>query len=84
MKVSQLIEQLQRDYSPDTELYVEYWDKEIVENFMWEEENPPKLTDDEWGSIVEAMENSERLDQSMVADSLVEEAESVMAEREEE
>lgn len=82
MQVQKLIEQLQQHYTPETELYVEYWDKEIVENFMWEGENSPTLTDDEWVSVVEAMENSERLDQSMVADSLVEEAKAAMAERE--
>ena len=82
MKVSQLIEQLQQNYSPDTELYVEYWDKETVDGFMWNGEEKKTLTEDEWVVVVQTMENSERLDQSMAADSLVEEAESVMAERE--
>lgn len=82
MKVSQLIEQLQQNYNPDTELYVEYWDKETVDGFMWNGEEKKTLTEDEWVVVVQAMENSERLDQSMAADSLVEEAESVMAERE--
>ena len=81
MKVSKLIEQLERDYTPDTELYVEYWDKEIVQSYMWVGDKSPELTDDEWAEVVEAMENSERLDQSMVADSLVEEAKAAMAER---
>ena len=82
MQVQKLIEQLQQNYTPETELYVEYWDKEIVEQFMCEGENSPTLTDDEWGAVVDAMENSERLDQSMVSDSLVEEAKAAMAERE--
>lgn len=82
MQVQKLIEQLQQHYTPETELYVEYWDKETVDGFMWVGDKSPELTEDEWVSVVEAMENSERLDQSMVADSLVEEAKTVMAERE--
>jgi len=82
MQVKELIEQLQQNYTPETELYVEYWDKETVDGYMWVGEKSPELTDDEWGAVVDAMENSERLDQSMAADSLVEEAKAVMAERE--
>ena len=83
MQVKNLIEQLQQYYTPETELYVEYWDKETVEQFMFDGENSPTLTDDEWAEVVEAMENSERLDQSMVADSLVDEAKSQIEDREE-
>lgn len=81
MQVQKLIEQLQQNYTPETELYVEYWDKEIVDGYMWVGDKSPELTDDEWADVVQAMENSERLDQSMVADSLVEEAKAAMAER---
>ena len=83
MQVKNLIEQLQQYYTPETELYVEYWDKETVGQFMFDGENSPTLTDDEWAEVVEAMENSERLDQSMVADSLVDEAKSQIEDREE-
>lgn len=83
MQVKNLIEQLQKYYTPETKLYVEYWDKETVEQFMFDGENSPTLTDDEWVAVVEAMENSERLDQSMVADSLVDEAKSQIEDREE-
>lgn len=83
MQVKNLIEQLQQNYTPETELYVEYWDKEIVEQFMFDGENSQTITDDEWVAVVKAMENSERLDQSMVADSLVDEAKSQIEDREE-
>ena len=83
MQVKNLIEQLQQNYTPETELYVEYWDKEIVEQFMFDGENSQTITDDEWVAVVEAMENSERLDQNMVADSLVDEAKSQIEDREE-
>ena len=83
MQVKNLIEQLQQNYTPETELYVEYWDKEIVEQFMFDGENSQTITDDEWAAVVEAMENSERLDQNMVADSLVDEAKSQIEDREE-
>lgn len=83
MQVKNLIEQLQQNYTPETELYVEYWDKEIVEQFMFDGENSQTITDEEWVAVVEAMENSERLDQNMVADSLVDEAKSQIEDREE-
>lgn len=68
MKVSEIIERLNRDYQPDTELYVEWWDKEIVESFVSQDE---PISDDDWTRIVEKMEDGERQDQSMVADAFV-------------
>lgn len=82
MQVKELIELLKKSYKPHEELYVEYWDKNTVEQYMWSGDESPFLTNEEWAQVVESMENSERLDQSMAADSLVGEAESVMAERE--
>lgn len=34
MKVQELINQLQQHYSPDTEIYVEYWDKDLVDGWL--------------------------------------------------
>ena len=65
MKVAEIIERLNRDYTPDTELYIEWWDKEIVESFANDSE---PLSEDNWAQIVERMEDGERLDQSMVAE----------------
>ena len=68
MKVQEIIDRLTRDYTPDTELYVEWWDKEIVESFASVEE---PLSEDQWTEIVERMEDGERQDQSMIADAFV-------------
>jgi hypothetical protein len=75
MKVRELIEQLQRDYALDTELYVEYWDKEIAQSFSSPDIAP--LTDEQWSDVVSLMEDSERYDQSLVADALGEAVEKV-------
>ena len=76
MKVQEIIERLNRDYQPDTELYVEWWDKEIVERFA-----DANLLDEEWTQVVERMEDGERLDQSLIADELTEAAYEVLGER---
>lgn len=68
MKVSEIIERLNRDYQPDTELYVEWWDKETVELFVSQDD---PITDDDWVRVVEKMEDGERQDQSMVADAFI-------------
>lgn len=68
MKVSEIIERLNREYTPDTELYVEWWDKEIVESFVSQDD---PISDDDWVRVVEKMEDGERQDQSMVADAFI-------------
>ena len=54
MLVEQLIRQLE-EYPKDAELYVEYWDKETVEE-GWE----TTLTDDEWADVVYEMEEADK------------------------
>jgi hypothetical protein len=53
MKVRELVSQLQLSYLPDDEVIVAYWDKETVEG------TDLKLTDDQWGEVVEIYENGE-------------------------
>lgn len=68
MKVAEIIERLNRDYQPDTEIYIEWWDKELIEQFANEDE---PLSEDQWVEIVERMEDGERQDQSMIAEAFV-------------
>lgn len=56
MRVKDLISQLQFDYSPDREIYVAYWDKEIVEEFT-----NSNLRPDQWSECVTLLEASERV-----------------------
>ena len=53
MLVEQLIRQLEQ-YPRSAELYVEYWDKETVEAM-----EDTTLTDEEWGEVVDQMEEEE-------------------------
>lgn len=75
MKVKQLIEQL-KTYGEDTELFVEYWDKETVEQYG----TSRTMTEDEWAYAVQTMENGEFAFQSYAAEQLVEAAEDAMKE----
>jgi hypothetical protein len=92
MLVKDLIDQLQKKYSPDTELAVAYWDKELVERIdkqtydnaleqhgaEWlEGTEPMKLTDEEWGLVVEKFEDSEHSWQSEAFCAISEYAEEV-------
>lgn len=43
MKVSELIAELQRDYKPDDELIIGYWDKDFIQNLADDE----VITDDD-------------------------------------
>jgi len=76
MVVKDLIEQLQRNYTPDTEIYVEYWDKEIAQSFSSPDIAP--LTEEQWGEVVDILEDRERYDQSLVADAIAETVEEVV------
>lgn len=75
MKVKDLIENLQRYYKPEDEIFVEYWDKGTVESYG----TSRKMTDDEWAAVVETMEDGEFYHQSLAAEKLVETAEEEMA-----
>lgn len=59
MQVQELIKQLEA-YSPDTELIVVYWDKDIVDD---------QMTDDQWSEVVEKYEGGEFGWQSHAAES---------------
>ena len=55
MLVSQIIEVLQERYTPDTELFVEWWDKEGIEYGMDE-----PMTNDTWSRAVEIAEDADQ------------------------
>jgi hypothetical protein len=74
MKVSKLIEYLQRDYAPDTELLVAYWDKETVEGYT----EDLTLTDDQWSDVVDRYEDGEYFWQSSAAENFVDLANEVV------
>jgi hypothetical protein len=65
MKVQTLIDQLLATYSPDTELAVAYWDKEIVNSYAGYEQ---PMSNEAWLDIVENYENNEWGWQSIAAD----------------
>jgi hypothetical protein len=71
MKVKDLLEQL-KDYAPDTELIVAYWDKETVENYAsgWGEKDRVALTDDQWSDVVAKYDDGEWHFQMSAADTL--------------
>ncbi len=76
MLVKELIEQLKRDYEPEDNLIVGYWDKKTVEGYASEEE----MTEYVWTEVVVKYENGEFGWQSDAADSflqLVEEVKNV-------
>lgn len=74
MKVSKLVEYLQRDYAPDTELLVAYWDKETVEGYT----KDLTLTDDQWSDVVDRYEDGEYFWQSSAAENFVDLANEVV------
>jgi hypothetical protein len=69
MRVSEIIERLNRDYTSDTELYVEWWDKELAQSFSYMDETLD-LSEEEWATVVNHLEETERPDQSLVADAI--------------
>jgi hypothetical protein len=73
MKVKDLIERLSTNYEPDTELIVDYWDKEIVESY-----GSPSLSKTQWSLVIEDYENGEWHFQSLAAEVFVEIAEKVV------
>jgi hypothetical protein len=53
MKASRAIEML-KGYKPDEEIYIMWWDSDIVEMF-----SEKLLTEDNWNQIVDSLENNE-------------------------
>jgi hypothetical protein len=78
MKVSELVKQL-NEYDPNTELFVAYWTKNTVEEYG----TSRVMTDEEWSSAVETLEDGEYYFQSATAEQIVQVAEEVMLETEE-
>lgn len=76
MKVSQLLEQL-KDYEPNAELIVAYWDKETIEGYM--NSDDPDLTNDQWIQVVADYENGEWHWQSSAAEDFVEIVQQVLS-----
>lgn len=75
MKAKDLIDRIQSNYKPDDQLFVEYWDKECVEGYG----TSRKLSEDEWASAVEELENGEFFYQSSAAGLLVDKAEEAIS-----
>lgn len=76
MKVSKLIEQL-KQYKPDDELIVAYWNKKTIEYY-----SDAEITKDEWSCVVERYEDGEWYWQSMASTDFAEWVEEVIRERE--
>jgi hypothetical protein len=74
MKVRELVSQLQLGYLPDDEVIVAYWDKETIERYGsgWGGKTDLKLTDDQWGEVVNSYENGEWHWQGSAAEDFVE------------
>jgi hypothetical protein len=53
VKASRAIEML-KGYKPDEEIYIMWWDSDIVEMF-----SEKLLTEDNWNKIVDSLENNE-------------------------
>jgi len=60
MKVKDLLEQL-KDYEPDTELIVAYWDKQTIEEYCYDydEDNNLTVTEDQWSQVVSKYQDGE-------------------------
>lgn len=78
MKVQELVEQL-KQYQPEDELIVAYWDKETVEGYT----NDLTLTDNQWGQVIDKYENGEYYWQSSAAEDFVDLANEVVSSSEE-
>jgi hypothetical protein len=68
MLVKELIEQLQRYYTPEDNLIVAYWDKGTIASYAEVKE----MTEDDWTQVVEKYENGEFGWQSDATDSFLE------------
>jgi hypothetical protein len=73
MLVKELIEQLQRHYTPEDNLIVAYWDKGTVVGYASAQEMP----EEDWAEVVAKYEDGEFGWQSDAADSFLQLAEEV-------
>ena len=73
MKVQELVEQL-KQYEPDHELIVAYWDKETIEGYT----EDLTMTPDQWSEVVFQYENGEYYWQSSAAEDFVDLANKVV------
>ena len=80
MTVKELIETLQNNYEPDTELVVAYWDRELVESFL----GGKTLSETNWRKFVNSYdeENYSWADSwaDQTADNFVEALEEILSE----
>lgn len=89
MKVQELIFRLTRYYAPDTELHVEYWDRDLVNTWLLLggpdpfDKDSPQLTESEWSEVINKMDEGEFIYQRMAAEVLTETAEEVIESRKE-
>ena len=84
MKVQELIFRLTRYYEPDAELHVEYWDRDLVNNWLrLDHHAAPQLTEREWSEVINKMDEGEFIYQRMAAEVLTETAEEVIESRKE-
>lgn len=67
MLVKELIEQLQRHYTPEDNLIVAYWDKGTVVGYSSSQE----MTEEDWSEVVAKYEDGEFGWQSDAADSFL-------------
>ncbi len=74
MKASKAIEML-KDYAPDEEIYIMWWDSEIIEAHSDE-----PLTGSEWNEIVDSLENND-IGSEEVSDYIVDSIEQTMQDK---
>jgi hypothetical protein len=73
MKVKDLIEQLQRDYKPEDNLLVAYWDKEYAETALEDKLEGKSYPDEAWEDAIRRAEKAEYW-QSCGSDEITEQA----------
>jgi len=59
MKVKELIEQLQRDYKPEDQLLVAYWDKEYAETALEDKLEGKPYPEEAWEDAIRRAEKAE-------------------------
>lgn len=59
MKVKNLIEQLQRDYKPEDELLIAYWDKDYIQTALEEKLEGKPYPAEAWEDAIRRAEKAE-------------------------
>ena len=77
MKVKDLIEQLQRDYKPEDNLLVAYWDKEYAETALEDKLEGKPYPDEAWEDAIRRAEKAEYW-QSCGSDEIMEQADEAL------